>query len=216
MDYGSSAITAEDLVRWLDQSLFKPLHGLTQSQRRAYLAAVVQQPAPPPAVCRWWCWRRRGFSWRAPSNAHVADLRDAATRQQLPAAGAGPGRASAWLVEPDWAHPHVLKPGRYPAPVASRYSGRYQFGKHYFPVLADLKDGGQEFQCAQLHRPPSRVTPLGAQPGHGPLWLWPAHLARAFYPDFVAELVDGRVALLEFKGRAFAERPLRNRKTPGG
>ena len=32
----------------------------------------------------------------------------------------------------------------------SRYSGRYQFSKHYFPVLADLKDGGQEFQCAKL------------------------------------------------------------------
>ena len=41
MDYGSSSISAEDLVRWLDQSLFKPLHELTQSQRRAYLAAVV-------------------------------------------------------------------------------------------------------------------------------------------------------------------------------
>lgn len=37
-----------------------------------------------------------------------------------------------------------------PTPVASRYSGRYQFPKHYFPVLADLKDDGQEFACTQL------------------------------------------------------------------
>ena len=36
----------------------------------------------------------------------------------------------------------MFEPGRYPRrAVALR--GRYQFGKHYFPVLADLKDGGK-------------------------------------------------------------------------
>ena len=35
MDYGSPTITAEDLVRWLDQSLFQKLPELTQGQRRA-------------------------------------------------------------------------------------------------------------------------------------------------------------------------------------
>ena len=112
----------------------------------------------------------------------------------------GLGDGSAWLIEPDWAHPHVFEPGRYPAPVGSRYGGRYQFSKHYFPVLADLKDGGQEFQCAQLidRHPKVRhwVRNLDTAPcGFG----LPTSRGR-FYADFVAELADGRVALLEFKG----------------
>ena len=84
--------------------------------------------------------------------------------------------------------------------MCSSYGGRYQFSKHYFPVLADLKDGGQEFQCAQLidRHPKVRhwVRNLDTAPcGFG----LPTSRGR-FYADFVAELADGRVALLEFKG----------------
>ncbi|MDD2544896.1 MAG: DEAD/DEAH box helicase family protein [Burkholderiaceae bacterium] len=199
MDYGSSAITAEDLVRWLDQSLFKPLHSWTQAQRRAYLAAVVNHQlhacgAPLVVLAQ------ARFQLARAIESHVADLHDAATRRAFQQQVLGQGGDQAWLVEPDWAHPHVFTPGRYPAPVASRYGGRYQFGKHYFPVLADLKDGGQEFQCAQLidHHPQVRhwVRNLDTAPcGFG----LPTSRGR-FYADFVAELLDGRVAVLEFKG----------------
>ena len=45
MNYGSSSINAETPVHWLDQSLHKALHaplrGITQAQRRAFLAPVV-------------------------------------------------------------------------------------------------------------------------------------------------------------------------------
>ena len=128
--------------------------------------------------------------WRPARRSHAA---------RLPAAGAGPGDGSAWLIEPDWAHPHVFEPGRYPAPVGPRYGGRYQFGKHYFPVLADPERRWQEFQCAQLidRHPKVRHWVRNLDTA---LRLWPAHIAWRFYADFVAELADGRVALLEFKG----------------
>lgn len=201
MDWESSSIDADTLVGWLDQSLFKApeLAGLTQSQRRAYLAAVVNHQLHGCGVPLVVLAQAR-FKLARAIEAHVGDLREAATRRAFQQQVLGLGDGGAWLIEPDWAHPHVFEPGRYPAPVASRYGGRYQFGKHYFPVLADLKDGGQEFQCAQLidRHPKVRhwVRNLDTAPcGFG----LPTSRGR-FYADFVAELVDGRVALLEFKG----------------
>ncbi|WP_287966150.1 DEAD/DEAH box helicase family protein [Diaphorobacter sp.] len=201
MDWESSSIDADTLVGWLDQSLFKApeLAGLTQSQRRAYLAAVVNHQLHGCGVPLVVLAQAR-FKLTRAIEAHVGDLREAATRRAFQQQVLGLGDGGAWLIEPDWAHPHVFEPGRYPAPVASRYGGRYQFGKHYFPVLADLKDGGQEFQCAQLidRHPKVRhwVRNLDTAPcGFG----LPTSRGR-FYADFVAELVDGRVALLEFKG----------------
>ena len=199
MDWASSSIDADTLVGWLDQSLFKPLADVTQGQRRAYLAAVVNHQLHGCGVPLVVLAQAR-FKLARAIEAHVGDLRDAATRRAFQQQVLGLGDGSAWLIEPDWAHPHVFEPGRYPAPVGSRYGGRYQFGKHYFPVLADLKDGGQEFQCAQLidRHPQVRhwVRNLDTAPcGFG----LPTSRGR-FYADFVAELADGRVALLEFKG----------------
>ncbi|HRO53026.1 MAG TPA: DEAD/DEAH box helicase family protein, partial [Alicycliphilus sp.] len=197
MDWASSSIDADTLVGWLDQSLFKPLADVTQ--RRAYLTAVVNHQLHGCGVPLVVLAQAR-FKLARAIEAHVGDLRDAATRRAFQQQVLGLGDGRAWLVEPDWTHPHVFEPGRYPAPVASRYGGRYQFGKHYFPVLADLKDGGQEFQCAQLidRHPQVRhwVRNLDTAPcGFG----LPTSRGR-FYADFVAELADGRVALLEFKG----------------
>lgn len=126
------------------------------------------------------------------------------------------GDAGAWLVEPDWARPHVFEKNRYPAPVASRYSGRYQFAKHYFPVLADLKENGQEFACAQRidAHPQVRqwVRNLDTAPGGFAL---PTSRGR-FFADFVAELQDGRVALLEFKGAHLVNDPYEIEKSQVG
>ena len=199
MDYGHSSITAQDVVRWLDQLLFQPLHYLTQSQRRAYLAAVVSHQLHACGVPLVALAQAR-FQLARAIETHVAGLRDAAAQQQFRQRVLQQGDASAWLVEPDWARPHVFEPNRYPAPVASRYSGRYQFGKHYFPVLADLKESGQEFQCAQLIDRHPRVRQWVRNLDTAPCGFGLPTSRGRFYADFVAELVDGRVALLEFKG----------------
>jgi type III restriction enzyme len=215
MDYGHSSITAETLVHWLDQSLFKPLHELTQSQRRAYLAAVVNHQLHAcgiPLVAL----AQARFQLARSIAAHVADLRDAAAQRQFRQCVLQQGEAGAWLVEPDWAHPHVFTPGRYPAPVATRYQGRYQFAKHYFPVLADLKDGGQEFQCAQLIDAHPKVKQWVRNLDTAPCgFALPTSRGR-FFADFVAELQDGRVALLEFKGAHLLSDPYEIEKSQVG
>ena len=147
---------------------------------------------------------------------HVDTLRDTAAQRQFRQRVLQQGDAGAWLVEPDWARPHVFEPNRYPTSVASRYSGRYQFPKHYFPVLADLKENGQEFQCAQLiDRHPSVaqwVRNLDTAPCGFAL---PTSRGR-FFADFVAELVDGRVAVLEFKGAHLVNDPYEIEKSQVG
>ena len=215
MEYGSTSITAQDLVRWLDQLLFKPLHYLTQSQRRAYLAAVVNHqlhacgvPLVALAQARFQMARR--------IEAHVGTLRDAAAQRQFRQRVLQQGDAGAWLVEPDWARPHVFEPGRYPAPVASRYSGRYQFEKHYFPVLADLKENGQEFACAQRIDAHPQVRQWVRNLDTAPCgFALPTSRGR-FFADFVAELVDGRVAVLEFKGAHLVNDPYEIEKNQVG
>jgi type III restriction enzyme len=215
MDYGSSSISADDLVRWLDQSLFKQLHELTQSQRRAYLAAVVNDQLHRCGVPLVVLAQAR-FQLAQSITTHFGDLRDAAAKQQFRQLVLHSGSQGAWLVEPDWLHPHVFEPGRYPAPVLSRYAGRYQFGKHYFPVLADLKDGGEEFLCAKLIDAHPQVKHWVRNLDTAPCGFGLPTSRGRFYADFVAELVDGRVALLEYKGAHLLNDPYEIEKSQVG
>ena len=215
MEYGHSSITAQDLVRWLDQLLFKPLHYLTQSQRRAYLAAVVNHQLHACGVPLVALAQAR-FQMARAIESHVDGLRDAAAQRQFRQRVLQQGAAGAWLVEPDWARPHVFEPNRYPAPVASRYGGRYQFAKHYFPVLADLKEGGQEFQCAQRIDAHPQVRHWVRNLDTAPCgFALPTSRGR-FFADFVAELVDGRLAVLEFKGAHLVNDPYEIEKSQVG
>ncbi len=200
MDYGSSGIDAETLVRWLDQSLYRgELNGLTQAQRRAYLAAVVSHQLNACQVSLVRLAQAR-FELARRIEERVADLREAAARNSFTQLVLRQGEPGAWLVEPDWAHPHVFEPNRYPAPVASRYGGRYRFGKHYFPVIAGLKDAGEEFACAQQIDAHPKVRHWVRNLATAPCgFSLPTSRGRT-YPDFVAELMDGRIAVLEYKG----------------
>jgi type III restriction enzyme len=194
-DYGSSTITADDLVRWLDQSLFKKLPELTQRQRAAYFAAVVNHLMHEKGVPLVTLAKTR-FKLAQDIEARVGDLKDKAAKaqfRQLVLEGA-------WDVEPDWTRPLVFEANRYPVPAGSRYDGRYQFNKHFYPVLADLKDGGEEFFCAQLLDNHAKVKHWVRNLTTAPCGFGLATSRGHFYPDFVAELEDARIAVVEYKG----------------
>ena len=194
-DYGSTTITAQDLVRWLDQSLFQKLPDLTQSQRSSYFAAVVSNLMHERGVPLVTLAKAR-FKLAQDIQARVGDLKDKADKaqfRQLVLEGA-------WTIEPDWTRPLLFEANRYPVPAGSRYAGRYQFNKHFYPVLADLKDGGEEFLCAQLLDNHSAVKHWVRNLVTEPCGFALATSRGRFFPDFVAELTDGRLAVVEYKG----------------
>lgn len=84
------------------------------------------------------------------------------------------------------------------------YSGRYQFQKHFYPNVGELKASGEEFDCAQaldgLPQVKHWVRNLELQPEHS---FWLLTSSDRFYPDFVAELQDGRILVVEYKGDAY-------------
>jgi type III restriction enzyme len=194
-DYGSSTIAADDLVRWLDQSLFQKLPELTQGQRSSYFAAVVSHLINEKGIPLLTLARAR-FQLAQAIEARVGDLKDKAAKTQFRQLVL----EETWVIEPDWTRPLLFEANRYPVPAGTRYSGRYEFPKHFYPVLADLKDGGEEFLCAQLldqHRAVKRwVRNLTSAPCGFAL----ATSRGRYFPDFVAELVDERIAVVEYKG----------------
>ena len=98
-------------------------------------------------------------------------------------------------------HAFTFDAGVYPA--RWYFSGRYQFAKHYYPLPGELKPelDGEETVCAiEIDRLPEVkhwVRNLERQPETS-FWL-PTSTDR-FYPDFVAELADGRLLVVEYKG----------------
>jgi len=88
-------------------------------------------------------------------------------------------------------------PPQYPA--SQFYEGRWPFKKHYYPLIARMND--EEAKCAQ------------ALDAHPKVKYWVRNLERQllhafslptssdwFYPDFVAQLDDGRILVVEYKG----------------
>ncbi len=81
-----------------------------------------------------------------------------------------------------------------------RYSGPYKFSKHYFDLPRDLKASGEEFRCAQdIDRHPNVEIWLRNVPRQYGSFCLPTS-SDNFYPDFIARLTDGRIALIEYKG----------------
>lgn len=87
----------------------------------------------------------------------------------------------------------------YPAPWF--YQGAYQFKKHFFGPVGELSSKGEEFECAKLidNLPQIKhwIRNLASQPETS-FWL-PTSSGR-FYPDFVAQLQDDRIFVIEYKG----------------
>ena len=156
---------------------------------RQVVIKLVQEKGIPLAALV-----RGKYALRRAVLARVSDLRATTGKRgvQLFMDGLGlPDRPSDAL--------HHFDPNRYDA--RNPYSGGFRFQKHYYAAIGDMKPQGDEFECAQA------IDRL-AQVKH-----WVRNVDRTygayrlptatdyFYPDFVAELNDGRQLVIEYKGR---------------
>lgn len=81
------------------------------------------------------------------------------------------------------------------------YEGAYRFRKHLFPLVGELKDTGEEQDCAIYLDEHPLVAAWVRNISNRPLTsFWLQTSTDRFYPDFVGELTDGRVFAVEYKG----------------
>jgi type III restriction enzyme len=202
LDAVPSEASEQDLAAWLASALRRP--GLTDAALLAWSARLVGQLVWQAGVSLTAALRARQTIVNAAAR-RLDDLEMRARKQgfdQLTLLMDTP-TALPWVVglSPAWSFEY--QPGQYPA--RNVYRGRYRFEKHYYEVIHALKSDGEEFECARaidrLDAVKHWVRNVEQQER---LSFWLPTATDYFYPDFVAELLDGRLFVVEYKGEAYA------------
>ena len=194
--------TQQELVRWLDVEARQPDIG--QAQMQAYLVKMVTHLTAD-----------RRFTLTALVRARF-QLAQALTKEigrlrQLAMANGFQGRLMDMAVPgvEQLAHYRFhYQAGQYPA--RQMYQGSYEFGKHFYPVIHDLREKTQagavaeEFRCAQAVDAHPKVKQWARNiKRQDKFSFWLPTSTDYFYPDFVAELLDGTVLAVEYKGEPY-------------
>jgi type III restriction enzyme len=88
-------------------------------------------------------------------------------------------------------------------PARWYYNGRYVWSRHYYPLVGELGSEGEEFDCAQaIDRNMSVRYWVRNLPKLESSFRLPTS-TDYFYPDFVALLNDGRILVVEYKGKPY-------------
>ena len=86
------------------------------------------------------------------------------------------------------------------------YQGRTVFGKHFtgknqVPAFDGRGEDGEEFQCAMFLDASNKVKHWIRNVAKHPNAFWLPLAGGKFYPDFVAELENGKILVVEYKGK---------------
>jgi len=190
LDIVDTGWTVSHLCIWLERRLRRT--ELTQTiliefVRCAIAHLVGPRALPLPALVRWKFILAKSLAQKL--DQHRRSAAEATFQRTLFAPGAA--------VETSFAFAYDVQADPYPH--RSTYPGHpYEFRKHYHPQIGELANTGEEFECAKA---------LDLQPK---VKHWVRNLERRgfalpladgnFYPDFVAELHDGRLLVVEHKG----------------
>jgi type III restriction enzyme len=197
-----SHTSQQDLIRWLDVEVRQC--DIVQAQLQAYLIKMVFHLTA-----------ERGFTLTALVRARFqlaqALVKEVGRLRQIAMTRGFQGRLMDMVVPgvEELAHYSFhYQPGQYPA--RQMYQGSYEFNKHFYPVIHDLREKTQagavaeEFRCAQAIDVNAKVKQWVRNIERQEKFsFWLPTATDYFYPDFVAELVDGRVLAVEYKGEPY-------------
>ncbi|MBI6856235.1 DEAD/DEAH box helicase family protein, partial [Pseudomonas cichorii] len=198
----ASHISLQDLVRWLDMQVRKPF--LPQPQVLAYLTKMLSYLMNDVGLSLTALVRAR-FQLADAIKAEIERLRKLAMEKGFQ------GRLfemSVPVLEEVAQYSFSFDAGRYPA--RNIYHGSYEFNKHFYPVIHDLRERTpagnipEEFRCAMAidsHPKVKHWVRNIERQENCSFWLPTA--SDYFYPDFVAELEDGRILVVEYKGELY-------------
>ena len=180
-----------DLVRWLDKQVRTP--DILQNSRMNWLSRLVDDLLSQPNIDLAVLIQQK-FVLAIKIKEKIEQYRQDAQKQcyQQP--------LDLDLLCVSEEYQYTIDFNRY-VPQPPYYSGRYKFQKHYFGnhQIGNLKDSGEEFDCAVTIDSLKPVKHWVRNPVHRGFALPLAH-QHNFYPDFIAELNDGRILIVEYKG----------------
>jgi type III restriction enzyme len=184
-----------DLVRWLDRGVRQP--DIRQEVLLEFLRRVVsdltERRKLPLAVLV-----RAKYPLAKALTEKVRILRQMAYDRGYQASLFGESAS----VETSIRYVFEFLPDIYPAKWY--YRGTWQPAKHFYPHVGELESRGEEFECARaidsLPEVKYWVRNLAVQERTS---FWLPTATDRFYPDFVAELTDGRFLVVEYKGAPY-------------
>ncbi|MCC6239365.1 MAG: DEAD/DEAH box helicase family protein [Phycisphaerales bacterium] len=189
-----------ELVRWLDNELHHggAFPGLSKAQSQAWLLRVVEglvegRQADLPMLVR----KRHELAEVARRRIATHGRQQVRAAANLLIAGQSPRQLetskemSLVLAEQDYA------PYR-------QYRGMFSFAKHAFTLIGEM--GDEESQCAKRINDYPNVKRWVRNLTHESAGGFSLPLSPGrFFPDFIAELQDGRIAIVEYKGPHLAQ-----------
>lgn len=195
LPFGASSITVTQLVAWLDSKLRHPR--VNKSSLSAWILQAIEQLLKKPNITLDVLDRGRFILFRKLEQA----------------------REKAWQAELDRGYQELLfDPGstalaseefafRFPLEYpANWYCDGTDFRKHYYKRVGEMKGSGEEYTCAvemdQHPRVRHWVRNLAGR-GRENTSFWLQTKTDKFYPDFVAELDDGTILVVEYKGEGY-------------
>ncbi len=181
------------LVNWLDRAIPHP--DITQAQAAVFIHNLVMGLMVGRGLTVEQLARQK-FRLRDAIEATIAKHRDVQAKSVYNGFLFGAGKDSI-EVTPDLCF--EFEEGRYSP--NSYYQGNFNFRRHYFRNIGELKAEGEEFECAvfidQLPQIAYWIRNLDRR-HESSFWLQTS--TDRFYPDFVALLNDGRILVVEYKG----------------
>jgi type III restriction enzyme len=191
--------TVNGLVQWLDRQLRQP--DIRQEVLQRWLLNAVaylidRKRFDLPTLTR------AKFILARALGEKISACRETAAQRGYQELLFGPQAA----VEASYVYEFRYDPDIYPVPAGGLCRSGYKWQKHFYPVPGNLEARGEEFDCAQtldLFPAVKRwVRNLERQPAAS---FWLPTATDKFYPDFVAELADGRLLVVEYKGGLTAQ-----------
>ncbi|MBA4390277.1 MAG: restriction endonuclease subunit R [Syntrophus sp. (in: bacteria)] len=87
-------------------------------------------------------------------------------------------------------------------PANRFYDGSYVFKNHFYAIVGAF-DNEEEFECARALDSLPKVKHWVRNVTHPRYSFWLPTSTDRFYPDLVAELDDGRIFVVEYKGKVY-------------
>ncbi|OOF56118.1 hypothetical protein BKK56_03790 [Rodentibacter genomosp. 2] len=188
-------LSENDLVRWLARQV--RVSDMTQEIILKFLQLIVHDLLAKPKVTLTQLVKRQ-FALAKDIEALINDYRQQALSHCYQQNLFDPNDEVEICLTPQ--HQYQFHLDNY-TPNPPYYVGRFKFQKHYFAQIEDLKSTGEEFDCAMILDSLPQVKHWVRNPVKRGFSL---PLAKdRFYPDFIAELNDGRILIVEYKGEPY-------------